>query len=81
MSRIATVEQLEQIYGETGDASIVKVADRVTPSYRVMIEKSPFAVNFWRSLSGIADFRQRAGISARSWSAAGLCRFASLYLR
>src|ERR1700753_1389950 len=43
MSVIATVEQLEAIYGETGDASIVKVADRVTPLYRVLIEKSPFA--------------------------------------
>ena len=43
MSIIATIEQLEAIYGQTNDASTVKVADRVTPSYRVMIEKSPFA--------------------------------------
>jgi PPOX class probable FMN-dependent enzyme len=43
MSIIATTEQLEAIYGEIGDASIVKVADRVTPLYRVLIEKSPFA--------------------------------------
>ncbi len=43
MSVIATIEQLEAIYGQTNDASTVKVADRVTPSYRVMIEKSPFA--------------------------------------
>jgi uncharacterized protein len=43
MSIIATTEQLEAIYGETGDASVVKVADRVTPLYRVLIEKSPFA--------------------------------------
>jgi len=43
MSAIATIEQLEAIYGQTNDASTVKVADRVTPSYRVMIEKSPFA--------------------------------------
>jgi uncharacterized protein len=43
MTIIATTEQLEAIYGETGDASIVKVADRVTPLYRVLIEKSPFA--------------------------------------
>jgi PPOX class probable FMN-dependent enzyme len=40
---IATVEQLEAIYGCPGDASIVKVADRVTSPYRVLIEKSPFA--------------------------------------
>ena len=43
MSLITTIEQLEAIYGQTNDASTVKVADRVTPSYRVMIEKSPFA--------------------------------------
>jgi uncharacterized protein len=43
MSVIATIEQLEAIYGQTNDASTVKVANRVTPSYRVMIEKSPFA--------------------------------------
>ncbi|CAL79027.1 conserved hypothetical protein [Bradyrhizobium sp. ORS 278] len=42
MSIITTVEQLEAIYGETGLASTAKVADRVTPQYRVMIEKSPF---------------------------------------
>jgi uncharacterized protein len=44
MSVIATVEQLEAIYGRPNDASTVKVAERITPSYRVMIEKSPFAV-------------------------------------
>ena len=43
MSIIATTEQLEAIYGQIGDASIVKVADRVTPPYRVLIENSPFA--------------------------------------
>ena len=43
MSVIATVEQLTAIYGETGDASMVKVADHVTALYRVLIDKSPFA--------------------------------------
>src|SRR5882757_996944 len=43
MSVVETIEQLEAIYGFPGDASTVKVADRVTPSYRVLIEKSPFA--------------------------------------
>lgn len=43
MTIIATTEQLEAIYGDTGDASMLKVADRVTPLYRVLIEKSPFA--------------------------------------
>src|SRR4029077_15373497 len=39
---IETVEQLETIYGHPNEASTVKVADRVTPHYRVLIEKSPF---------------------------------------
>src|ERR1700754_3036927 len=43
MSVIATVEQLEAIYGVPGAASTVKIADRVTPLYRILIEKSPFA--------------------------------------
>ena len=42
MSVIETVEQLETIYGFPNDASTVKVADHVTPLYRVLIEKSPF---------------------------------------
>jgi PPOX class probable FMN-dependent enzyme len=43
MSIIATIEQLEAIYGQPNEASTVKVADRVTPQYRVLIDKSPFA--------------------------------------
>jgi PPOX class probable FMN-dependent enzyme len=43
MSIVATVEELEAIYGHPNDASTVKVADRVTPPYRILIEKSPFA--------------------------------------
>ncbi len=43
MSVIATVEQLAAIYGVPGATSTVKVADRVTPLYRILIEKSPFA--------------------------------------
>ena len=43
MSVIATIEQLEAIYGEPGETSTVKVARRITPPYRVLIEKSPFA--------------------------------------
>src|ERR1700759_3233865 len=42
MSIIATIEQLEALYGIPGEASTAKVADRITPSYRVLIEKSPF---------------------------------------
>jgi PPOX class probable FMN-dependent enzyme len=43
MSVVATIEQLEAIYGFPGESSTVKVADRITSSYRVLIEKSPFA--------------------------------------
>ncbi|HTO66255.1 MAG TPA: pyridoxamine 5'-phosphate oxidase family protein [Bradyrhizobium sp.] len=42
MPIIETVEQLEAIYGHPNEASTVKVAERVTPPYRVLIEKSPF---------------------------------------
>src|ERR1700758_5694033 len=42
MSIVATIEQLEAIYGFPGESSTVKVADRITLSFRVLIEKSPF---------------------------------------
>ena len=44
MSVITTIEQLEAIYGLPGEASTVKVADHVTPSYRALMDRSPFAV-------------------------------------
>jgi PPOX class probable FMN-dependent enzyme len=43
MSVISTIEELEAIYGCPGEASMVKVADRITRSYRMLIEKSAFA--------------------------------------
>src|SRR5438046_7263568 len=43
MTVIATIEQLEAIHGFPNAASTVKVADWVTPPYRILIEKSPFA--------------------------------------
>ena len=43
MTVIATIEQLEAIYGFPNDASTVKVADKVTPAYRALMDKSPFA--------------------------------------
>lgn len=43
MSIISTIEQLETIYSAPNEASTVKVADRITPPYRVLIDKSPFA--------------------------------------
>ena len=43
MTVVATIEQLEAIYGFPNDASTVKVADRITPQYRRLIDRSPFA--------------------------------------
>ena len=43
MTVVTTIEQLEAIYGFANDASTVKVADRVTPSYRALMDQSPFA--------------------------------------
>ena len=42
MPVIATIEQLEAIYGQPNEASTVKVANRITPHYRVLIDSSPF---------------------------------------
>jgi len=44
MSVIATVEQLEALYGVPGEASTVKEIDWISPDYRRLIEASPFAV-------------------------------------
>lgn len=43
MTQISTIEQLEAVYGSPKIASTVKVVDHVTPAYRMLIEKSPFA--------------------------------------
>ena len=43
MSIIATVEQLEAIYGQPNEASTVKVSAKISPPYRALIDKSPFA--------------------------------------
>ncbi|MBR0684205.1 pyridoxamine 5'-phosphate oxidase family protein [Roseomonas eburnea] len=42
--RIDTIEALEALYGTPNLASTAKVADRVTPQYRALIEASPFCV-------------------------------------
>lgn len=44
MSVIASVEQLEALYGTPGEASTVKEIDWISPEYRRLIEASPFAV-------------------------------------
>ncbi|MGP9810565.1 pyridoxamine 5'-phosphate oxidase family protein [Rhodopseudomonas sp. NSM] len=43
MSAITTIADLEQLYGVPNDASTEKVADKITPPYRALIERSPFA--------------------------------------
>ena len=43
MTTITTIEALEAIYGAPNEASTVKETDRITPSYRRLIEASPFA--------------------------------------
>src|SRR4051794_34371977 len=44
MSRITTVQELEALYGEPSEASLVKEVSWITPHYRAMIEVSPFAL-------------------------------------
>jgi PPOX class probable FMN-dependent enzyme len=44
MPTITTIEELEAIYGQPVEASIVKEVDFVTSHYRRLIEASPFAV-------------------------------------
>ncbi len=43
MTVVATIEQLAAIYGFPNDVSTVQVTDRVTPSYRQLMDQSPFA--------------------------------------
>jgi PPOX class probable FMN-dependent enzyme len=42
MTVVTSVEQLNALYGEPGEASIVKVTDHLLPEYRRMIGASPF---------------------------------------
>ena len=42
MTVVTSVEQLNALYGEPGEASIVKVTDHLLPEYRRMIQASPF---------------------------------------
>lgn len=44
MSVITTVEALEDLYGQPGEASLVKELDHVSPEYAAFIENSPFAI-------------------------------------
>lgn len=42
MSIIETVEELEALYGQPGESSLVKEVPAITPEYRALIEASPF---------------------------------------
>src|SRR5207248_3299444 len=44
MSLITTVEELEALYGQPAEASLIKEVDHVTPQYQALISASPFAV-------------------------------------
>ncbi len=41
---VADVAELRSAYGEPGEASLLKVADRLTNTYRQLVEASPFFV-------------------------------------
>lgn len=42
MTVIETIEALEEVYADPGEASLVKEANWITPEYRALIEASPF---------------------------------------
>ena len=44
MALITTLEELEALYGQPGEASLIKEVPHLTPRYRALIELSPFAV-------------------------------------
>ncbi len=53
MTLISTINDLEALYGEPVEASILKEADRVVPVYRALIEASPFATLATRGPEGL----------------------------
>ncbi len=44
MKTIATIAELEALYGKPGEASLLKVTDFLTPAYRAWIEAARFCV-------------------------------------
>ncbi|WP_230531726.1 pyridoxamine 5'-phosphate oxidase family protein [Microvirga roseola] len=50
---ITRLDQLESLYGEANEASLLKEADRVVPEYRALIEASPFAALATRGPEGL----------------------------
>lgn len=41
---VSTVEELETLYGQPGEASLVKELDRLIPEYAAFVEASPFVL-------------------------------------
>ncbi|MCB5174767.1 pyridoxamine 5'-phosphate oxidase family protein [Microvirga lenta] len=50
---VTTLADLEALYGEPPEASLVKEADRVVPVYRALIEAAPFAALATRGPEGL----------------------------
>ena len=44
MPMIETIDELEALYGTPGEASLIKVADRLTPLYALWIDRSRFCI-------------------------------------
>lgn len=53
MSIIKSVEELEALYGEPGEASLVKELDHIIPEYAAFIEASPFVALATASPEGL----------------------------
>jgi hypothetical protein len=53
MSYIATLSQLEALYGEINPGSLLKETDRVVPEYRAFIEVAPFVALATRGPEGL----------------------------
>jgi PPOX class probable FMN-dependent enzyme len=50
---ITTLSDLEALYGEPSEASLLKVADQVIPEYRAFIEAAPFVALATRGPEGL----------------------------
>ncbi len=53
MRKIATIDELEAIYGFPGETSVIKEVAEVIPSYRAFIEASPFCTLATRGPEGL----------------------------
>jgi len=52
MQYLATIAELEALYGTPGEASLIKVTSRLTPTYRAWIEAARFCVLSTVSVEG-----------------------------